>query len=115
MAPPFSNQKPKPFKKEDKYAVIKITSVKDKADQYELLTTDDFLEERYVEPETIPEKEDWIEYYVVDNKAAQKEEGITYKLVNTAGSIQKNKNKAKDGMDRCFKLKGEKIQDVYAE
>lgn len=39
-----------------------------------------------------------------------------YRLVNTSGSIQKNKNKAKDGDDRCFKIGNSKeIEAVFVE
>ncbi len=92
--------------KDDKYAVIKITN----GNEYELLTTDDFLKEAAVQPGT-PTDKDWTEYYTVDNNVA----GIEYKLVNTSGSVQKNKSKAKDGNDRCYHQDGSSIDYVYAE
>lgn len=54
------------------------------------------------------------EYYDVNNKAA-KDAGITYKLVNTSGTVQKNKNRAKDGDDRCYDQSGYDIESFYVE
>ncbi|WP_124065154.1 cell wall-binding protein [Clostridium sp. E02] len=102
-------------KKEDRYAVVKITSVKDKTDEYDLLTTDDFYKEEYVtKGDAAKQDKDWTEYYTVktdDAKAA----GVTYRLVNASGSVQKNKSKAKDGEERCYHLDGNNIEYVYAE
>ncbi len=99
--------------KDDKYAVIKIdeTSANTK---YTLLTTDDFLDEAYVNTATNPSGKDYSEYFVVDNAAA-KDAKITYKLINTSGTVQKGKSKAKDGNDRCYSQTGESINFVYVE
>ncbi|MEY8354083.1 cell wall-binding protein [Lachnospiraceae bacterium 54-53] len=99
--------------KDDKYAVIKIDESEDKV-KYELLTTDDFFDEPYVDEAAIPDGKDWNEYHVVDNDAAA-EKKISYKLVNTSGSVQKSKSKAKDGNDRYYSQDGEKIKFIYAE
>ena len=39
-----------------------------------------------------------------------------YRVVNTAGTVQKSKSKAKDGDDRCYKINGSKqIEAVFVE
>ena len=99
--------------KDDKYAVIKIDETS--ADtKYTLLTTDDFLDEAYVSSAANPSGKDYSEYFVVDNEAA-KTNKISYKLINTSGTVQKSKSKAKDGNDRCYNQTGEKINFVYVE
>lgn len=105
--------------KDDKYSVVKIKK-DEKGTSYELLDTDEFKddlrENGFVKSETIPEKEKkWTEYLEIDNEAV-KAAGIEYKLVNTSGSVQKKKTKAKDGSDRCYhQSKGEVIDFIYAE
>lgn len=99
--------------KEDKYAVIKIDA-SGATTTYSILTTDDFFGEAYVSEESVPSGKDWSEYHVVDNDAAEAA-GITYKLVNASGSVQKGKSKAKDGNDRCYNQTGEKINYIYVE
>ena len=62
-------------------------------------------------------KKGYSEYYEV--KAGDKTEGnktVTYRLVNTSGSVQKSKSKAKDGDDRCYKVESNKeITAVFVE
>lgn len=87
--------------KDDKYAVVKESLVKGKT-VYEMLTTDEFLEETVVS-DVDKTKKGFAEWYAVTADA-------NYKLINTSGSIQKNKSKAKDGNDYCYKLKGEVIE-----
>ncbi|WP_077612301.1 cell wall-binding protein [Clostridium sp. Marseille-P2415] len=101
--------------KDDKYAVLKIDE-SGATPTYELLTTDKFIDEpdAYVKEEAVPDKKDWEEYYVVDNAAAAANK-ITYKLINTSGSVQKSKSKAKDGNDRCYNQTGEKINYIFVE
>ena len=53
---------------------------------------------------------DYTEYYDIAKK-----NGIEYKLVNASGSVQKNKSKAKDGNDTCYKVDGETIEAVFVE
>ena len=101
--------------KDDKYAVIKIEKVDADTTNYSILTTDEFLDETtYVKSATAPTGKDYDEYYTVDNDAAATA-GITYKLVNTSGSVQKNKSKAKDGNDRCYSQDGENIESIFVE
>ena len=97
--------------KDDKYAVVKITDGK----KFELLATDEFLKDAadYIDDTNIdPEK--YTEYYTVDYAKA-KEDKIEYKLVNTSGSVQKGKSKAKDGNDTCYSQTGENIKALYVE
>jgi len=88
--------------KDDKYAVVE-----EKADgTYELLTTDEFIKgAANVADEMGANK--YSEYYKFDD--------ASFKLINASGSIQKNKQKAKDGNDYCYKLEGEKIVAVFVE
>ncbi|RFZ75992.1 cell wall-binding protein [Lacrimispora amygdalina] len=99
--------------KDDKYAVIKIDE-SGTAPRYSILTTDEFKDESYVSPAAVPTGKDYTEYYTVNNTAAETAK-ISYKLVNTSGSVQKSKSKAKDGNDRCYNLTGEKINYIYVE
>ncbi|WP_024293382.1 cell wall-binding protein [Lacrimispora indolis] len=99
--------------KDDKYAVIKIDE-SEATPKYSILTTDDFVDEDYVTTPGVPSGKDWTEYYEVDNDAAAAAK-ISYKLVNTSGSVQKSKSKAKDGNDRCYNQTGEKINYVFVE
>ena len=78
------------------------------------MTTDDFVDDDYVTTPGVPSGKDWTEYYEVDNDAAAAAK-ISYKLVNTSGSVQKSKSKAKDGNDRCYNQTGEKINYVFVE
>ena len=104
--------------KDDKYSVLKIVEDGNKSedgvvygDSYELLTTDEFLEETdAVKPAEDFETDKYDEYYDVS-----KVDGITYKLINTSGTVQKNKSKAKDGSDYYYVVKGENITHVFVE
>jgi len=99
--------------KDDKYAVVKIDENGTEA-KYTLLTTDDFLDETYVDSAANPTGKDYSEYFVVDNTTANANK-ISYKLINASGSVQKGKTKAKDGNDRCYSQKNETIEFVYVE
>jgi len=79
-----------------------------------MLTTEEFLEDVDANNDTTDNK-DVEEYYDVKAEvAAQKALGIEYRVVNTAGTVQK-KAKAKDGDDRYYKLNGYNIEAVYVE
>lgn len=103
--------------KDDKYAVIKIDESGAKP-AYTLLTTEDFIDDirnnGYLSDDTKDRKDSWTEFYKVNNAKAG-EDKISYRLVNTSGTVQKNKTKAKDGNDRCYKQSGEKIDYIYVE
>jgi glucan-binding YG repeat protein len=93
--------------KDDKYAVVKIDKSK-KDWKYTMLTTDEFVKEA-----TTPTTEKGnSETYTVN---AYDSAVVDYKLVNTAGSVQSSKTKAKDGNDRCYSQKGQSIVKVYVE
>ena len=104
--------------KEDKYSVVKITKDGNKGadgvvygDKIELLTTDKFLKETdAVTKATEFDTKKYDEYYDVSSVT-----GVTYKLVSTAGTVQKNKSKAKDGSDYYYVVKGETITNVFVE
>ena len=100
--------------KDDKYAVIKVDETNATEPRYSILTTDQFKDEPYVDSATVPTGKSWSEYYTVNNTTAAAAK-ISYKLVNTSGSVQKGKTKAKDGNDRCYNLTGEKINYIYVE
>ena len=103
--------------KEDKYSVVKETT-KDNKTYYELLTTDKFLSETYVDTNAkVPAgKEDKYSEYAEVKNADAKQNGVKYYLVNTSGAKQTTtKEKAKDGDDRCYKLSSGTIVSVYVE
>ena len=100
--------------KDDKYAVLKITKDGNGVygDKYELLTTDKFLDEGVTTTNTTKMNTgDYDEYYDVDNTSTT----VTYKLINTSGTVQKNKSKAKDGSDYYYVVSGEKITGLFVE
>ena len=107
--------------KDDKYSVLKITKDGDKFKEIKMLSTEQFLADLGATSE-IPEgkDKDYDEYYDVEVAAADKTIGddttIQYRLVNTSGTVQKGKSKAKDGDDRCFEVKSNKeIKRVFVE
>ncbi|WP_097003489.1 cell wall-binding protein [Lacrimispora amygdalina] len=99
--------------KDDKYAVVKIDKRKENT-EYTLLTTDQFLADAENEGirsvDSTKLVKDYTEYYNIAPLA-----DVEYKLVNTTGSVQKNKNKAKDGNDTCYSVKNEVIKTVFVE
>jgi len=100
--------------KDDKYSVVKTKEEDGKYTEITLLTTEEFLEAVDGNSDTTGKK-DVEEYYDVKAEvAAQKALGIEYRVVNTAGTVQK-KAKAKDGDDRYYKLNGYSIEAVYVE
>ena len=103
--------------KDDKYTVIKITKdTNGTISALECLSTEEFLNDIDA-TSSIPagKDDDYDEYY--DVKEAAKDTNTTqYRLVNTSGSVQKNKNKAKDRDHRCYKVgTGKEIEAVFAE
>ena len=111
--------------KDDKYSVIKIETVKGTEKgagsvEYSILTTDDFIKEVKKNGCATPNTEKlkggkYTEYYDIDYKKAADDHNIIYKLVNTSGSVQKSKTKAKDGNDRCYVQSSENIIGVFVE
>ena len=103
--------------KDDKYSVIKITKdASGTITALECLSTEEFLADVDA-TSSIPtgKDDDYDEYYNVKESAADTAT-TQYRLVNTSGSVQKNKNKAKDGDDRCFKVGNSKeIEAVFVE
>ena len=84
------------------------------------MTTDDFFDDlkhgrlgtAVVGTSANPNAEKYDEYWTV---AVDETTGVSYKLVNTAGTVQNNKTHAKDGDGICFDVSGEKITAVYVE
>lgn len=109
--------------RDDKYAVVKVVTEDEKYTEIRLMTTEEFLDEpgiRDVDSKAPTGKEDdYDEYYDLKAAAADKTEGnkkTIYRVVNTAGTVQKSKSKAKDGDDRCFKIGANKmIEAVFVE
>lgn len=111
--------------KDDKYSVVKTVTKDGDYTSIELLTTEKFLHD--VDASNIASqdeyKDDYDEYYDVKTAAADEEvtaDGevtkTTYRLVNTSGSVQKSKNKAKDGDDRCYNVNNDgAITAVFVE
>ena len=116
--------------KDDKYSVVKIKETKEDGEtvtKYSILDTDEFMEDLETEGEAnggeswatqndakLNNTDKYDEYWDINYKAA-KDKGITYRLVNTSGTVQKNKNKAKDGDDRCYDQEGYDIQSLFVE
>ena len=102
--------------KDDKYAVVAATKKDGKYTNIELLTTEEFLNVFKVANTA---GKGYSEYYDVKADAkdgTDTENGTVYRLVNTAGTVQKSKTKAKDGSDRCFKVAANKqIETVFVE
>ena len=103
----------------DKYAVVKIDE-SGAVPTYHLLTTDDFLAENNSAVTFTPgvpsnknaDKYDEYTQVAVEETVSK----ISYRLVNTAGTTQKSKSKAKDGDGRCFDVNSSgDITDVYVE
>lgn len=109
--------------KDDKYAVVKIEKKGEKVESITMLSAEEFLfgEEGIGASSAIPagKEDDYDEYYDVEELAADKTVGevtTQYRLVNTSGTVQKGKSKAKDGDDRCFEVKSNKqIKKVFVE
>ena len=96
--------------KDDKYAVVEIdkTAGTDSKDwTYSILTTDEFIKKA-----TKPATEKGNSETYIPNYDSVK---FDYKLVNTAGSVQSGKTKAKDGNERCYSQKGQTIVKVFVE
>ena len=99
--------------KDDKYSVVKEYKEGTKV-VYTILTTDDFLDEAKVgnievKDETVKGNSDY-------KAISYKKSDVKYYLVNTSGTLQKSKTKAKDGNDRCYKVDGNGvIQAIYVE
>lgn len=94
--------------KDDKYAVIEIDKSVEGKVGYSLLTTDEFVKKvGGTKTSDKNNSEIWNINYNSDK--------VDYKLVNTAGSVQSGKTKAKDGNDRCYSQKGQTIVKVFVE
>lgn len=99
--------------KDDKYAVIKITKNGSSVDHIEILTTDEFLTALGVKSDVKNPK--YSEQFDVSG-AVKSVDGVEYKLVNTSGTVQTSKSKAKDGNDRCYEVANNgDIKTVFVE
>jgi glucan-binding YG repeat protein len=109
--------------KDDKYSVVKIVKDGDTFTEIKLLTTEQFLfgEDGVGAVSDVPttKADDYDEYYDLTEKADDKTEGTVttqYRLVNTSGTVQKSKSKAKDGDSRCYEVGPNKvIKSVFVE
>ncbi len=110
--------------RDEKYAVVKVTSKDDKYLRIELMDTEEFIDEMreigFGNDYLKGDADDYEEYYNV--KAAAKDtknangEDVIYRVVNTAGTVQKSKSRAKDGSDRCYQIGSNKqIEAVFVE
>ncbi|MBE5980960.1 MAG: cell wall-binding protein [Paenibacillaceae bacterium] len=106
--------------KDDKYAVIKaVYNADGTLYSASVLTTDDFL--KTVGAVNDVKNTKYSEEYDLSTKAADTNatatvKGVEYRLVNTSGTVQKSKNKAKDGNDRCYNVNGSGlITKVFVE
>jgi glucan-binding YG repeat protein len=100
--------------KDDKYAVLEIHSTGSKVNYIKFINTDDFVTKvtkGLTNNPTDKLSENYNLSSVVDDK-----DGVKFRLVNTSGSVQSNKNKVKDGDDRCFEVdKSGKIVRYFVE
>ena len=87
--------------KTDKYAVLKIVMDGSKVDHIEFMNTDDFVTQ-ITKGLTNKPSDKYSDNY--DLTTATKDGTNIYRLVNSAGTVQKTKSKAKDGDDRCFEV-----------
>lgn len=88
--------------KDEKYAVVKTEVVNGK-DYYSILDSETFIRD-YTKSAAVKKGEDAA--YVIDATKAGK---LTFKLVNTSGSIQSSKTSAKDGEDNSYEVKSGNI------
>ena len=103
--------------KDDKYAVVKVTKSGADISYMELLTTDEFLAEMedLGVHSVVTDTTKYSEEFNVET-AASTVANTEYRLVNTSGSVQKSKTKAKDGNDRCYDVASNgNIKRVYVE
>ncbi|WP_395546976.1 MULTISPECIES: cell wall-binding protein [unclassified Lacrimispora] len=91
--------------KDDKYVVVTNAGTKDAT----VLKADEIV--KNLEVDATFDTKKYSEYYTVKDLAALKDA----KLINTSGTVQKNKDKAKASVDYCFKLEGEKIVAIYLD
>lgn len=102
--------------KDDKYAVVRATKEEGKYTEIKLLTTEEFITDIKVESDVDGHKGVDAYYDVKAAVEAKEKAGIEYRLVNTAGTVQKSKTKAKDGDDRCYSVGSNKlITAIYVE
>ena len=106
--------------KDDKYSVVKVVTTDGDYSEITLLTTEEFLKDvGAVKNSKKAIDKDYDEYYdfdAADKTDAEKKETTIYRLVNTSGTVQKSKTKAKDGSDRCYTVGSNKvITAVYVE
>lgn len=104
--------------KDDKYSVVKaVTNSSKDYTEITLLTTEKFLDDiNAVKTNKTGYDEFWDVSGLAKDDTDANENTTIYRLVNTSGTVQKSKTKAKDGDDRCYKVDGnKKIIEVYVE
>ena len=95
---------------DDKYQVVVFTDDEENGIRMVKMDTEDFLDSDYIEKEDTNDDGDTI--WTVKKELP---EGTKLYLVNTSGSIVKNKSAAKDGEDYKFKVENQKITQVTLE
>lgn len=104
--------------KDDKYSVVKaVTNSSKDYTEITLLTTEKFLDDiNAVKTNKTGYDEFWDVSGLAKDDTDANGNTTIYRLVNTSGTVQKSKTKAKDGDDRCYKVDGnKKIIEVYVE
>lgn len=104
--------------KDDKYSVVKaVTNSSKDYTEITLLTTEKFLDDiKAVKTNKTGYDEFWDVSGLAKDDTDANGNTTIYRLVNTSGTVQKSKTKAKDGDDRCYKVDGnKKIIEVYVE
>jgi glucan-binding YG repeat protein len=98
----------------DKYAVVKIDASTTPA-KYSIMTIEDFLEnEGKVANTNNPDDKKFEEYNEIN--APDDKDGVSYRLVNTSGTMQVSKTKAKDGNGLCVNVNSNgEITAIYVE
>ena len=100
--------------KDDKYSVVKSTEKAGSITELELMTAEEFLRDVNAVKTSPTGFEELYTFNAQDKTTG--DTTVRYRLVNTAGTVQKSKTKAKDGDDRCFAVNSSKeITKVFVE
>ena len=92
--------------KDDKYAVVKVNKTGSNVNYVQIMTTDEFLkdmEDNFNVVSVVTDTNKYSEEYTIP-AAVTDSATVEYRVVNTSGTVQKSKSKAKDGNDRCYEV-----------
>lgn len=104
--------------KDDKYKVYKVTTGTGNYCLVEDMTVSAFLKEAAVNPDGKYDEKKEERVWTIKNYSNKKDEdgnSVKYYLLNTSGSVIKNKTGAKDADDYKFNVKSKEITEVILE